>query len=97
MEKKTYYVSVHGRSVLDDPQVTSYEWVIMAAPEEVDSISHKLELLGEKKRAPSSPIRTHGRTAQRIRSIAAIRVYLMIYTVKFTDLVRRRLDSYYSV
>lgn len=48
MEKKTYYVSVHGRSVLDDPQATSYEWVIHATPEEVDAISHMLELLGEK-------------------------------------------------
>lgn len=48
MDRKMFYVSVQGRSVLDDPEATSYEWVIHATPEEADSIRYKLQQLGEK-------------------------------------------------
>ncbi|GGF89546.1 hypothetical protein [Paenibacillus aceti] len=48
MDRKMFYVSVQGRSVLDDPEATSYEWVIRATPEEADSIRYKLQQLGEK-------------------------------------------------
>ncbi|MNI71359.1 hypothetical protein D3C76_23020 [compost metagenome] len=48
MEKKTYYVSVQGRSLLDQPGETSYEWVIHATKSEADTISHMLEQIGER-------------------------------------------------
>lgn len=48
MEKKTYYVSVQGRSLLEDAEATGFEWVIQATSSEADTISHMLEQLGEK-------------------------------------------------
>lgn len=48
MEKKTYYVSVQGRSLLEDAEATGFEWVIQATSSEADMISHMLEQLGEK-------------------------------------------------
>lgn len=48
MQKKTYYVSVQGRSLLEDAAATGFEWVIQATPSEADTISHMLEQLGEK-------------------------------------------------
>ncbi|MDU0329024.1 MULTISPECIES: hypothetical protein [Paenibacillus] len=48
MEKRTYYVSVQGRSLLEDPGAAAYEWEIQATREEADHLSHMLEHLGEK-------------------------------------------------
>lgn len=48
MEKKTYYISVQGRSLLDDPEAAAYEWSIEATPEEADYLSHMLEQIREK-------------------------------------------------
>ncbi|MGG6311801.1 hypothetical protein [Paenibacillus macerans] len=48
MEKRTYYVSVQGRSLLDDPGAAAYEWAVEATREEADTLSHLLEQLGEK-------------------------------------------------
>ncbi|WP_257219566.1 hypothetical protein [Paenibacillus sp. LK1] len=39
MDSMTYYVSVMGRSVIPDPYVTSYEWVIQATPQEAEQIT----------------------------------------------------------
>ncbi|MNP57266.1 hypothetical protein D3C76_1520770 [compost metagenome] len=47
MEKRTYYVSVQGRSLLDNQDEASYEWVIHATESEADTISHMLEQIGE--------------------------------------------------
>ncbi|MNO47345.1 hypothetical protein D3C76_376580 [compost metagenome] len=47
MEKKTYYVSVQGRSLLDNEDEASYEWVIHATKSEADTICHMLEQIGE--------------------------------------------------
>ncbi|GIO43557.1 hypothetical protein [Paenibacillus apis] len=46
-DKKIYYVSLQGRSLLEDQQATAYEWRIEATPEEADQVSHLLEQLGE--------------------------------------------------
>ncbi|GIO87179.1 hypothetical protein J25TS5_41110 [Paenibacillus faecis] len=48
MEKKTYYVSLQGRSLLEDQGATGYEWEIRATPEEADTIRHMLEQIDEK-------------------------------------------------
>ncbi|WP_410771886.1 hypothetical protein [Fontibacillus sp. BL9] len=48
MEKKTYYVSLQGRSLLEEQGAAGYEWVIRATPEEADMISHMLEQIDEK-------------------------------------------------
>ncbi|WP_185897391.1 hypothetical protein [Paenibacillus zeisoli] len=45
--KKTFYVSVQGRSVLEDPGAAAYEWVIEAAPEEADELRRKLSSSAE--------------------------------------------------
>lgn len=48
MEKNTYYVSLQGRSLLEEQGAAPYEWVIRATPEEADMISHMLEQIDEK-------------------------------------------------
>ncbi|WP_342773941.1 hypothetical protein [Paenibacillus oralis] len=48
LEKKRYYVSVQGRSVLDDPGAAAYEWSVEATSEEADTLKHILDQLGEK-------------------------------------------------
>ncbi|MEF2967984.1 hypothetical protein V3851_19310 [Paenibacillus sp. M1] len=48
MEKKTYYVSLQGRSLLEEQGASGYEWTIRATPEEADTISHMLEQIDEK-------------------------------------------------
>lgn len=48
MVKNTYYVSLQGRSLLDDEGASGYEWAILATPEEADMISHMLEQIDEK-------------------------------------------------
>lgn len=47
-DKNTYYVSVQGRSLLEDQGAAAYEWSIVATPEEADQVSHLLEQLDEK-------------------------------------------------
>lgn len=47
-DKNTYYVSVQGRSLLEDQGATAYEWSIVATSEEADQVSHLLEQLDEK-------------------------------------------------
>lgn len=48
MEKKRYYVSVQGRSLLDDPGAAAYEWSVEATSDEADTLKHMLDQLGEK-------------------------------------------------
>ncbi|MCG7386493.1 hypothetical protein [Paenibacillus sp. ACRRY] len=48
MDKTTYYVSVGGRSVLQDQHAAAYEWVIQATPQEVDHLMGLLNLMQEK-------------------------------------------------
>lgn len=48
MGKRPYYVSVQGRSLLDDPGAAAYEFAVKATREEADTLSHMLEQLGEK-------------------------------------------------
>lgn len=48
MEKRPYYVSVQGRSLLEDPGAAAYEWEVEATRQEADTLSHMLEQLGEK-------------------------------------------------
>jgi hypothetical protein len=48
VEKKVFYVSVHGRSVLDDQGASSYEWEVNATPEEANNLLHMLRRIGEK-------------------------------------------------
>ncbi|GIP22461.1 hypothetical protein [Paenibacillus sp. J22TS3] len=45
--KKTFYVSVQGRSVLEDPKAASYEWVIEAEPEEAEELRRRLSSVQE--------------------------------------------------
>ncbi|WP_068783149.1 hypothetical protein [Paenibacillus phocaensis] len=48
MEKKPYYISVQGRSLLDNPGAAAYEWEVEATRQEADTLSQMLEQLGEK-------------------------------------------------
>jgi len=48
VEKKRYYVSVQGRSILDDPGAAAYEWSVEASSEEADTLKHMLDQLREK-------------------------------------------------
>lgn len=48
MEKRPYYVSVQGRSLLEDPGAAAYEWEVEATRQEADTLSHMLEQLGGK-------------------------------------------------
>lgn len=48
MKKRPYYVSVQGRSLLEDPGAAAYEWEVEATRQEADTLSHMLEQLGEK-------------------------------------------------
>ncbi|WP_433746564.1 hypothetical protein [Paenibacillus amylolyticus] len=48
MDSKKYYVSVMGRSVIPDPSVTSYEWIIKATPQEAEHLLGLLNLMQEK-------------------------------------------------
>lgn len=48
MEKRPYYVSVQGRSLLEDPGAAAYEWEVEATRQEADTLIHMLEQLGEK-------------------------------------------------
>ncbi|WP_248928683.1 hypothetical protein [Paenibacillus hamazuiensis] len=43
MEKKTYYVSVQAGTVLDDKQAASFEFEILATPEEVDKLAEMFD------------------------------------------------------
>ncbi|WP_392391557.1 hypothetical protein [Paenibacillus ihumii] len=43
-----YYVSIPGRSVLEDQGATAYEWTIEASHEEAVNLRVMLERLGEK-------------------------------------------------
>lgn len=45
--KKTFYVSVQGRSVLEDQEAAAYEWVIEATPEEAEELRRKLSSSAE--------------------------------------------------
>ncbi|WP_433945841.1 hypothetical protein [Paenibacillus sp. SN-8-1] len=45
--KKTFYVSVQGRSVLEDQGAAAYEWVIQATPEEAEELRRKLSASAE--------------------------------------------------
>lgn len=45
--KTVYYVSLQGRSLLEDQQATAYEWSIEADEEEADQVRRLLERLGE--------------------------------------------------
>ncbi|WP_033404119.1 hypothetical protein [Paenibacillus fonticola] len=45
---KRYYVSVHGRSVLEEQGATAYEWTIESTPEVAANLRHMLERIGEK-------------------------------------------------
>ncbi|MBP2000441.1 hypothetical protein J2Z69_001472 [Paenibacillus shirakamiensis] len=45
--KKTYYVSVQGRSVLEEEGAASYEWAIEATAEEAEQLKRQLNLIGE--------------------------------------------------
>lgn len=47
MNKSTYYVSVHGRSVLNEQGASAYEWEIQATSEEAEQLRMQLELLQE--------------------------------------------------
>lgn len=46
--KTRYYVSVQGRSVLEEQGAASYEWTIEASPETANNLRHLLERIGEK-------------------------------------------------
>ncbi|GIP49496.1 hypothetical protein IM700_016915 [Paenibacillus sp. DXFW5] len=48
MEKRPFFVSVQGRSLLEDPGAAAYEWEVQATRQEADTLSHMLEQLGEK-------------------------------------------------
>lgn len=48
MEKRSFYISVQGRSLLEDPSAAAYEWEVEATRQEADTLSHMLEQLGEK-------------------------------------------------
>ncbi|MGN7415456.1 hypothetical protein [Paenibacillus sp. SAF-068] len=48
MDSLKYYVSVMGRSVIPDPSVTSYEWIIQATPQEAEHLLGLLNLMQEK-------------------------------------------------
>ncbi|MEK5061550.1 hypothetical protein ACFSVM_21810 [Paenibacillus shunpengii] len=48
MTRSLYFVSVGGRSVLNDQQAASYEWVIEATPEQADYLRGLLSLMQEK-------------------------------------------------
>lgn len=46
--KTRYYVSVQGRSVLEEQGAAAYEWTIEATPETAINLRHMLERIGEK-------------------------------------------------
>lgn len=48
MVKTRYYVSVQGRSVLEEQGAAAYEWTIEASPETANNLRHMLEWIGEK-------------------------------------------------
>ncbi len=48
MDKRKYYVSVHGRSVLMDRGATTYEWEIEATEEQAQEIRRLMELVKDK-------------------------------------------------
>lgn len=48
MDKSSYYVSVQGRSVLQERGASAYEWEIQANPEEADQLRIELDMLQEK-------------------------------------------------
>ncbi|MDQ0090822.1 hypothetical protein J2T12_004245 [Paenibacillus anaericanus] len=48
MEKKLFYLSVQGRSILEDHGATSFEWTVEATPEEADNLRGMLERIAEK-------------------------------------------------
>ena len=52
MDSMKYYVSVMGRSVIPDPSVTSYEWIIQATPQEAEQLLGLLSLMQEKEEEP---------------------------------------------
>lgn len=43
-----YYVSIPGRSVLEEQGAAAYEWTIEASPEEAVNLRYMLERIGEK-------------------------------------------------
>ncbi|MFD1178714.1 hypothetical protein ACFQ3W_20785 [Paenibacillus puldeungensis] len=43
MDRKLYYVSVQGRSMLANREATAYEWTICATAEEADTLGRMLE------------------------------------------------------
>lgn len=43
VDRKLYYVSVQGRSMLENPEATAYEWTICATAEEADTLGRMLE------------------------------------------------------
>lgn len=45
---KRYYVSIPGRSVLEEQGATAYEWTIEASSEEAINLRYMLERIGEK-------------------------------------------------
>lgn len=45
--KKLFYVSVQGRSVLEDPEAASYEWTVEASPEEAEELRRQLSSVQE--------------------------------------------------
>ncbi|USB34213.1 hypothetical protein [Paenibacillus sp. YPG26] len=88
--KKTFYVSVQGRSVLEDPGAAAYEWVIRATSEEADELRRWLsssveadedEFMGYVFPWPDTP--EEGRSAAYSERIS--QVYQEIYRLGTTD------------
>lgn len=73
LEKKRYYVSVQGRSVLDDPGAAAYEWAVEATSEEADTLKHLLGQLDEKEESTFWPSPFLGRIRRKAMSTKAIK------------------------
>lgn len=98
MDKRKYYVSVHGRSVLTDRGATTYEWEIEATEEQAQYIRGLMGLVKEKEEDaflgfvfpwPNTPERVVNLTYQN----ALDDVYQIIYELGSTDTRKQMKDS----